>query len=149
MRYICYTLLVFSLLSCGSKETENVTSDKESVNPTPEIIEPIIDKEDLVEIKGNTYTEYYPGKENIRFQGPQDEEGNRHGKWLFFSETGEELSMTMYEHGKKHGHSIVKYPNGVLRYTGEYADDQPVGIWKTYNTNGEMTNVKDYGYPEK
>ena len=149
MRYFLFIGLCMGLLSCKTEETTTPTT--EPVEANTEIGEttlPITDKKDLVVIEGNLFTEYYPGKKDIKFQGTQDEEGKRHGKWLFFSEDGEELSMTMYSHGKKHGHSIVKYPNGTIRYTGEYADDQPVGIWKTYSTSGEMTNQKDYGYPQ-
>ena len=62
-----------------------------------------------------------------------------------FSETGNELSMTVYEHGTKHGHSIVKYPNGVLHYTGEYKDNEQIGIWKTYSIEGELVTTKDFG----
>lgn len=148
MRYFLFIGLSLGLLSCKTEETETpVTTEKTNVEIS-ESTNPVTDKVDLVVVEGNVFTEYYPGKKDIKFQGTQDEEGRRHGKWLFFSEEGEELSMTMYMNGKKHGHSIVKYPNGGIRYTGEYIDDQPVGIWKTYATNGEMTNKKDYGYPQ-
>jgi antitoxin component YwqK of YwqJK toxin-antitoxin module len=110
-----------------------------------EVVAPIIEmEEDLVEIKDNIYTEFYPGKKAIKFRGEQDEKGLRNGVWLFYSEKGEELSMTNYEHGIKEGHSMVKYPNGAIHYIGEYKNDKPVGIWKTYDATGKLSSTKDY-----
>ena len=39
-----------------------------------------IPKEILVEVKDGVFTEWYPGKKQIKFQGGQDELGNRDGK---------------------------------------------------------------------
>ena len=45
---------------------------------------PVIEmEEDLVEIKDGVYTEYYPGKKAVKFQGEQDKDGFRHGIYLF------------------------------------------------------------------
>ena len=103
--------------------------------------------ESLVEIKNGIYTEYYPGKKQIKFQGEQDNMGNRQGKWTFYSETGIEMSSAHYEHGKKHGASFAKYPNGNLHYIGEYENDKEVGIWKTYDEKGNLATEKDYSKP--
>ena len=40
-----------------------------------------IPKEKLVEVKDGVFTEWYPGKKQIKFQGGQDELGKRDGKW--------------------------------------------------------------------
>jgi len=121
------------LVSCGDdKTTEN--NSKENSEITSE------NPEELIEIVGDTYTEYYPNKKSVKFKGTQDEEGRRHGKWVYLSESGKELSMTMYEHGKKHGHSIVKYPTGAIHYFGEYENDQKIGVWKTYDGGGKLTS---------
>jgi antitoxin component YwqK of YwqJK toxin-antitoxin module len=120
---------------------EEVKQEKKKVEEVAPIIEL---EEDLVEIKDNIYTEFYPGKKAIKFRGEQDEKGLRNGVWLFYSEKGEELSMTNYEHGIKEGHSMVKYPNGAIHYTGEYKNDKPIGIWKTYDATGKLSSTKDY-----
>lgn len=104
----------------------------------------LVEEEDLVVIKDGLFTEYYPGKKAIKFQGRQDKDGYRDGIWLFYSETGVELSMTNYEHGVRQGHSIVKYPSGAIHYTGEYKNDKPAGLWKTYDTAGKLASTKDY-----
>ncbi len=147
MRHILYISLCLALMACEEPKTE--TNPTESTDTIDKVEDVVVDKADLIVVEGNIFTEYYPGKKAIKFQGAQDDEARRHGRWLFFSEEGVELSMTMYEHGKKHGHSIVKYPNGKLRYTGEYANDKQIGIWKTYDTNGKLGEEKDYGDAEE
>ena len=104
-----------------------------------------IPKEILVEVKDGVFTEWYPGKKQIKFQGGQDELGNRDGKWTFYSENGTELSFTLYDHGKKEGFSLVKYPNGRIHYRGEYQNDEMIGLWSTYDEKGNLINEKEYG----
>lgn len=145
MKQFFFLAFIFGLVACQNDEAQKTTSPKEETKVKSDSV----NKKELVHIVGDVFTEYYPDKVTIKFQGPQDEEGRRHGKWLFFSEDGEERSMTMYHHGKKHGHSIVKYPNGGIHYLGEYQNDRQVGVWKTYQPNGKLATTKDYGYPEE
>ncbi|MBL1278704.1 MAG: hypothetical protein COA33_000395 [Fluviicola sp.] len=153
-----FILILFSsvlLLSCKNDEKTNeekqTTEEKgQEINATtPAIVEKTItlkDQKGEVVINGKTFIEYYPGGgKKIKFTGDQDENGERDGKWLYFSEEGLELSVTNFSHGKKHGFSLVKYPNGNIHYTGEYINDEQVGIWKTYSSEGVKTNEKDYG----
>ena len=51
------------------------------------------------------------------------------------------------ENGIKQGYTVVKYPNGAIRYRGEYKDDKIVGLWTTYDPKGKIISEKDYGYP--
>jgi len=104
-----------------------------------------IPKEKLVEVKDGVFTEWYPGKKSIKYQGGQDELGNRDGKWSFYAENGTELSFTLYDHGKKEGFSLVKYPNGRIHYRGEYQNDEMIGLWSTYDEKGNLINEKEYG----
>ena len=129
--FIISTIIII-LFSCSSNETA-----RKKKTATQEI-------ENLVDIKDGIFTEYYPGKKQIKFQGPQDENGARDGKWTFYSEKGFELGISNYTHGKKDGVSIVKYPNGVLHYFGEYANDEMIGTWKTYDQQGKIVSEKDY-----
>jgi antitoxin component YwqK of YwqJK toxin-antitoxin module len=134
MKYI-YTLLVavsFGIIGC--------TNEEEQTKETKKV-------ENLVEIKDGIYTEWYPGKKQIKYRGGQDNEKRRHGVWTFYAETGTELSVTMYEHGLRTGHTVVKYPNGRLHYRGEYLNDKTVGVWTTYDEKGELISEKDFGYP--
>lgn len=123
------TVPLLLLASCGGEE-----------GPTPAKQE-----ESLVEVKDGIYTEYYPGRKAIKYQGPQDENEMRDGRWFYYSEAGVELSMTEYKHGKKHGDSFVRYPNGAMRYYGHYTDDRQTGVWITYGADGKVAQEKDFG----
>ncbi len=105
-------------------------------------------EEVLYQIKDGKFTEWYPGKKQVKFEGNLDVKGNRDGKWTFYSEKGSVLSFLFYDHGKREGYSVVKHPNGRIHYHGEYKNDQMVGIWTTYDENGKNKQEKDYGYPE-
>jgi antitoxin component YwqK of YwqJK toxin-antitoxin module len=136
MKIIILLLSLFIFNACADKKTKsNKSTTKNLTSKT----------ENLVEIKNGMYTEWYPGKKSIKFKGPQDNNKKRHGIWRFFSENGTELSSTIYIHGKKNGHTVVKYPNGTIHYTGEYLDDKPVGIWRIYDINGKLTAETDKG----
>ncbi len=148
MKFTLILLLSAMVLSC-SEEKEPIVTERESPKETVEKAPVVNDTEGLIEIVGNVYTEYYPGKEAIKFQGKQNENGERQGKWLYYSESGVELSITSYENGKKEGHSIVKYPNGAVNYFGEYKNDKPVGVWETYSPEGKLLSKKDYGSSSK
>jgi antitoxin component YwqK of YwqJK toxin-antitoxin module len=132
--YLC--LVSVPLLITGCTEEEAPKTETNEV-------------EALVEIKDGVYTEWYPGKKQIKYRGGQDHEKRRHGVWTFYSESGIELSVTMYEHGLRTGHTVVKYPNGMLHYRGEYMNDKTVGLWTTYGEKGELISEKDFGYPAK
>lgn len=132
MKRIIAFILLIGLISCKEE-----TQDKIETTPIVE--------EELVETHNGVYREYYPGKKQLKFEGMQDENNQRHGKWSFYNEKGIEITVTYYDHGKKHGHSIVKHPNGVIYYYGEYDNDKMVGIWKTYDEKGKLIQEKDYG----
>ena len=131
MKKIFYFIALFFIVSCSrNKET--------TVKETPK------KTESLVEISDGMYTEYYPGRTQIKFQGGQDEHHQRQGKWTFFNTDGTEMSITFYEHGLKHGHSIVKYPTGEVYYYGEYENDKQIGVWKTFDKKGNLVSEKNY-----
>ena len=128
MKVFIGVFILFSLLiSCKDKQVDK-----------------IVKKENLVEIKDGIYTEWYPGKKNKKFQGAQDEKSRRDGKWVFYSEKGNELSITFYTNGLKNGFTMVKYPSGRMHYRGEYRNDTIVGLWTTYDQNGKITKEKNY-----
>ena len=106
-------------------------------------------QEVLVEIKDGVYTEWYPGKQQVKYKGAQDDERKRNGIWTYYSVNGLELSVTIYEHGLREGFTVVKYPNGRLHYRGEYHKDASVGVWTTYDEKGKLLSEKDFGYPEE
>ena len=135
MKQFILFIITIILVSCSTEEaTENKVPQKEEV---------------LVEIKDGVYTEWYPGKQQVKYKGAQDDEGKRNGIWTYYSVNGLELSVTIYEHGLREGFTVVKYPNGRLHYRGEYHKDASVGVWTTYDEKGKLLSEKDFGYPEE
>ncbi|MEN9699072.1 MAG: hypothetical protein RLZZ301_270 [Bacteroidota bacterium] len=124
MRTLFLIAIVGAFTACEQTEKPKTVSQK---------------PEKLVEIKDGHYTEWYPGKKHIKYEGQLTDEGNREGRWNFYSEKGNLQSFTMYVDGHKNGHSLVKYPNGKVHYYGEYANDQMVGLWVNYDQNGHKT----------
>ena len=128
-------LLVFALFLWSSCE-----DDKKPQRP--EVVEQ--EFRPLIVEENGRYTEWYPGHQHIKISGRKNQEGQRTGVWKYFSEQGIELSITLYNNGLKEGHTIVKHPNGALRYTGEYLNDEPIGEWKFYNEEGQLIETKKY-----
>jgi antitoxin component YwqK of YwqJK toxin-antitoxin module len=132
MKFVFFLCAFLSLMnvSCSQKEVEKQDRSEKV--------------EDLVDIKDGVFTEYYPGKEKVKFRGRQDENQKRHGRWVFYSQNGEELSISHYNHGEKHGHTVVKYPTGGIHYMGEYENNKQIGIWKTYDESGKLLEEKNF-----
>lgn len=141
MKFLFALLIVGLVSSCTEEEA---TTKKTEENTKEEKLDIPVDKNDLIKIEGDVYTEYYEDGKTIKFKGTQDAEKKRHGKWVYLSRDGVELSMYMYDHGKRHGHCIVKHPNGAIYYYGEWENDKKVGIWKMYDETGKMTSEKNY-----
>ena len=133
MKQIVAFLMLALFVSCSSEE--------EKIDTTP------VKEEVLVEVKDGVYYEWYPGKKHLKYKGGQDKDKKRDGVWTFYSEQGDELSITVYEHGMREGFTIVKYPTGVVHYRGEYHKDEMVGVWTTFDVNGKVESEKDWGYP--
>jgi antitoxin component YwqK of YwqJK toxin-antitoxin module len=145
MKYIWIVLCAALLWSCSEENKAKPESEEKSKSEskTPETE---LNPEDLVELKGNLFTEYYDAaKTKIKFQGEHDENGKRHGKWVHYHKNGTEASITFYTNGIRNGFSSVKRPNGAMYYHGEYKDDKPVGVWKYYDEKGVFSHEKDYG----
>jgi len=49
--------------------------------------------------------------------------------------------------GKKQGTWSKKYPNGNVRYTGEFENDKEVGEFKFFDKNGKLVSTRTYSTP--
>lgn len=133
--YLTLLLALVFIIGCESAEVEK-EEKKEEFRP-------------LIVRKDGQYIEYYPGHKQIKMKGREDADGNRTGIWKLFSEQGVELSVTVYTKGKKDGHIVVRYPNGMPNYVGEYVMDERVGEWKFYAETGELLETIIYDEPTK
>lgn len=112
--------------------------------PKNEKTEEVQEEASLIVQENGRYKEWYPGKKQIKIEGRKDSKGRRDGVWKMYDKQGHDLAITVYKHGKKHGHIIVYHPNGALHYSGEYEEDERVGKWKFYNAKGELINEENY-----
>lgn len=46
--------------------------------------------------------------------------------------------------GNKQGYWVKKYPNGCLMYEGYFTDNKPVGEFKRYDEEGNLTSILNY-----
>lgn len=129
---VCLSIL---LIGCTSSPVE---APSEEVKERP-----------LISEKDGIYTEWYPGHQQIKQKGRLDEEGRKQGVWKHFTEDGVMASVTVYTDGLKDGHIVVRYPNNVVHYDGEYQMDERVGRWRFYDEEGNLVTEEDYGYPEE
>lgn len=90
------------------------------------------------------YKEWYPGHKQLKISGRKNDKGERMGIWKSFSREGVQLSLELYNKGKKDGFTIVKYPNGMTHYTGQYKQDKKVGQWIFYDSSGKSTDTLNY-----
>lgn len=128
-----------------SDPAENDEANSSSKKTTSSETEKTVNPEELVEVIGSTYTEYYDAaKTKIKFQGEQDENKQRHGKWVYFSESGKEMNISHYKNGTLHGFMQVIRPNGALYYHGDFKDGERVGVWKFYDEQGKFSHETDY-----
>lgn len=132
-------MYIFALIAVGF-----ISCESEEKTEEPKTITNLDSEEDLIEQMPNMYREYFPGKKQVKITGPLDNEGKRHGTWESFFENGQKNSATYYVHGVREGHSIVYYPNGAIFYYGEYKNDEKVGLWKTFNENGELASEDSF-----
>lgn len=155
MKHYLYTAILssFILFGCGDIANDSTSEDiiQESVNDS---ITPIIESEttiqdvidpinSVVSTPKKDYQEFHETGE-LKIEGNFDENEERHGLWVSYYEGGIKWSESNYSHGKRLGHSITFFPNGRVRYVGEYADDKQIGHWTFYNEEGDVVNEEDH-----
>jgi len=126
-------LPIIFMVSCSdetSKNTENTTdiSDIEAVE------EVIADPN-----APGDFEEYYPNGA-LKMKGKNNSNGEREGLWISYYDNGIKWSESYYDNGIKNGHSLTFFPNGGIRYVGEYKNDVKIGTWKFYDEAGELLN---------
>lgn len=134
--FVLFSLIFFS---CANKnetpvlETQSSKIDvknDESPTKTPEI-------------KPGEYLEYHPNG-GIKMQGIYNDNLKREGLWIAYYENGTKWSESYYSNGLKDGHSLTFYPNGKIRYVGEYKLDQKIGTWTFYEESGAFSKEEKY-----
>jgi antitoxin component YwqK of YwqJK toxin-antitoxin module len=122
MKKLLFALVALTFFSCGNspENTAETTSEQE------EVVDVVTYHENgVVEKKGMSIG------------------GKRHGTWESFYPTGYKWSIVNYRKGLKWGETMNFYPNGMMKWQGQYANDERVGLWIFYDTTGVILKKVD------
>lgn len=138
MRTITFSILSLFLIACAGNHEETEPNREETAES-----DSIVDLSDGQSTVSDKVTEYHPNG-NIRMEGKLNENGERDGLWISYYDDGSKWSESYYNNGLKDGHSITFFPNGQVRYVGEYKNDQKVGTWTFYDESGELVTEETF-----
>lgn len=142
MKYFSW-FLPFILFACNHSDNSADGTDTDSSQITVAEDENIeVDPSNQINTEGKTVE--YHGNGQIKTIGILDEEGNRQGLWTAYYEDGTKWSESYYVKGILDGHSLTFYPNGQIRFVGEYKMGEKTGTWKFYSETGELTNEENF-----
>ncbi len=136
---IFFPILLLMLASCEPKPERVVESEWSTEQP--KLVSFFIEVDD-VKFKQGEEKYYENGK--LEYTGTYDPAGERHGDWKYYYSNGNLWSTGSYEHGIKTGVKQVYWPEGKLRYEGNFTDDQKSGHWIFYDMEGNIIEEKDY-----
>ena len=149
-----FTLLIFLLFSCASGDEHNdveLSSQSSEESSDQHQHEAIQEEGNQTNPSSNPqptaskadYQEYYESGK-LKIEGNYDANNQRHGLWVSYYENGQKWSESVYKNGLKNGHSITFFPNGNVRYVGDYKEDKKTGTWTFYNETGEVSSEETY-----
>jgi len=164
-KVIPFLCVVFLLMSSGCKDDE---SPKECDIPTPSNMS-VDCVEEATDTSLNGWTQhFYPDGQNPESEGNYTD-GLRAGYWKFFYENGQVSRDGNYTEGMTNGFFNVYFESGNIReaghydqcekegfwnyhydndanqvqISGTYQDDEPVGIWREFDEDGNEINTYD------
>lgn len=140
MKYLSLIVL-FTLIACNGDDQKVVAEIESQVEPVEKVNTDI--KPQNSEVKPGEYFEYHESG-GLKIRGFYNDNLNREGLWLSYYESGVKWSEAYYSDGKREGHNITFFPNGKMRYMGEYKDDQKTGTWTFYDESGAVVKTENY-----
>ena len=70
---------------------------------------------------------------------------NKNGYYRIINQTNGRLKLVKhYKNGLVHGKIIYYWDNGQIHLTGQYEKMRRIGIWKTYDSNGDLIIEENY-----
>ena len=143
MRYLLILFISSLLIGCSAQEEDgpvietnfdNDTITEEKQEPVQEIIEIV---------PGGAHQEYHPNGQ-LKIDGQYDKNSQRTGLWISYYENGEKWSESYYVEGVQDGHSLTFFPNGQVRFVGEYKAGERIGEWRFYDESGELVKTENF-----
>jgi hypothetical protein len=138
MRNLIVFILAGTLVSCAN-EKEEVTENQ----PTELITEEVETDTTPDPFAPGEYIEYHENGA-VKISGKNNQDGKREGLWISYYDTGVKWSESYYDDGIRNGHSLSFFPNGGIRYVGEYKNDIKIGVWKFYDETGELEKEEEF-----
>ena len=71
-------------------------------------------------------------------------DNQREGMFKGYYPSGKLMSTGEFVNGLREGKGIVYHENGRVSIDGQYKGDEMVGIWKFYDEEGNVIDVKEY-----
>jgi hypothetical protein len=142
MKYLVIPVLSFLIFACAGQEEKETIDIESSTTAVEEATTTDIAPVDTISKPGET-VEYHPNGA-LKTRGKLNENGNREGLWVAYYDNGIKWSESYYMDGIRDGHSLTFYPNGQVRYIGEYKNDEKIGEWKFYNEDGTLQKEENF-----
>lgn len=142
MRNILILITFAFLASCGPKMQERVTETFSDGKPkrvqyfSPDLETGYLIKEVFF---------YENGQKKV--DGFYNQEGKKHGKWIYWREDGKKWSEGYFFEGKDDKLRKTWHENGQKHYQGKYDKGTRIGIWRFWDENGRM--VKEINYDKE
>ena len=137
MKSIYFLFIPLALVACSGQETEDANTEVDSLFSEVTV-------EETTDLTNNGKSVEYHPNGNIKMEGNLNDNGQREGLWIAYYEDGTKWSESYYVDGLRDGHNLSFYPNGQVRYIGEYKNDQKVGTWKFYAEDGSLETEETY-----
>lgn len=141
MKKLILFLIPLTMIYSCSGQGEN-EGDDNSTTPSTDSLSDNVQLETPVE-DPNQHLEYHPNGA-LKIEGRLNDKGERQGLWLSYYDNGIKWSESYYSAGNRDGHSITFFPNGAIRYVGEYKNDEKVGNWKFYDEEGILVKEENF-----
>ena len=125
--YSCF--LVVLAWSCTQEKSEKEDIHVETVNTN--------------QIETGIKETYYPNGK-LQMRGKLNNDGQKNGVWISYFENGQKNSESNFKDGINNGYSMVWFPNGNVRYFGDYLNGKRSGTWTYYNEKGKVVKSESY-----
>lgn len=143
--YLLFLGFVVILMHFSCTEDKRDSNDEEIVEETGE--DAFAQFEEQPKKKDGEAIYYENGQ--LKIEGKYNDKGERNGLWQSYYESGQRWSSIMYYHGKKNGWEINFYPNGRVRYKGEYRMGEKINEWEYYDEQGNLVTKINHSQPRK
>jgi antitoxin component YwqK of YwqJK toxin-antitoxin module len=144
MRKILFFLIIVTLSSCGQKLQERITESYEDGKPKR--------VQYFTPGQENSYMAreifYYPNGQK-KMEGDYNQNGQKHGKWIYWREDGKKWSEGYFFEGKDDGLRKTWHENGKKHYEGRYKEGTRIGTWKFWDESGKLVKEIDYDKGEQ